>query len=351
MSWLACELHTHTFHSDGKQSLQELAAGAKSLGFDCIALTDHNTMTGLADKEEVERATGISIIPGMEWTTFFGHMVTIGLDRYVDWRPVGPGDLHAGLAKVHDQGGIAGMAHPFRPGSPMCTGCYWEFEVSDWNDIDYIEVWSTTFAPLKNNNARAYRFWTDKLNEGFRLAATSGRDWHHQEPTDEPLSVTYLHLEDSDAPLRDRAIRALSSGRASVTLGPRLDLQISRDGRSFGIGDIVPRFDSSRQPNDQRDAPVLSSSGFFPDLPSRVQVRAAADFAARSGHWELPEQTFTIKLDSNTGVLFEGSLDRDKPLTTAEISPNQLTWLRAELWGIIRGVRTLIAFTNAVYFE
>ncbi|GGA44084.1 CehA/McbA family metallohydrolase [Paenibacillus physcomitrellae] len=348
MSWLACELHTHTFHSDGKQSLSELAAGAKALGFDCIALTDHNTMTGLAGKEEVERENGISIIPGMEWTTFFGHMVTIGLDRYVDWRPVGPGDIHAGLAKVHEQGGIAGMAHPFRPGSPMCTGCYWEFEVSDWNDIDYIEVWSTTFAPVKNNNARAYRFWTDRLNEGYRLAATSGRDWHHQEPTDEPLSVTYLRLEDNDAPLRDRAIQALSSGRATVTLGPRLDLEISREGTTYGIGDVIPGLPESGQTFDQEHVSAVQLSAV---QSSFVQVLATADFSVRSGHWELPEQTFTLKLDSNQGVLFEGSLLRDLPQITAEVPAEELKWLRAELWGIIHGVRTLIAFTNAVYFE
>jgi len=55
MKWFACELHTHTLHSDGSQTLGELAAGAANLGFDAIALTDHNTMSGLSGKTEIEQ--------------------------------------------------------------------------------------------------------------------------------------------------------------------------------------------------------------------------------------------------------------------------------------------------------
>lgn len=330
MTWLACELHTHTFHSDGRQSLAELARGAKSLGFDCIALTDHNTMAGLVHKEQVERETGLLIISGMEWTTFFGHMVTIGIKDDLDWRKVGPGDIHAGLARVHEHGGLAGMAHPFRPGSPMCTGCYWEFEISDWNEIDYLEVWSTTFAPVKKNNIRAYRLWTDKLNEGFRIAATSGRDWHTQEPAGEPLSVTYLQIEEGEAPFTERAVEALSSGRVSVTLGPRLDLEVNVNGKVHQIGDVVSVSDETEQ---------------------LAAVQVQADFTVRHEHWQLPEQLFTISLKSNLGVLSEfAALPENLPLH-AEISVQGLLWIRAEMWGVVQGVRTLIAFTNAIYFE
>ncbi len=69
--WIPAELHTHTFHSDGSQSLLELAQSAKEAGIETIALTDHNTQSGLIDREQVEASTGIRIIPGMEWTTFY----------------------------------------------------------------------------------------------------------------------------------------------------------------------------------------------------------------------------------------------------------------------------------------
>ncbi|MCZ8511872.1 CehA/McbA family metallohydrolase [Paenibacillus filicis] len=329
MQWIACELHTHTFHSDGRQTLLELASGAKALGFDCIALTDHNTMTGLQDKEAVELATGVAILPGMEWTTFYGHMVTIGVKTFVDWRPAGPGDIDAGIERVHAQGGLAGLAHPFRIGSPICTGCFWEFQIKDWNAPDYIEVWSGTFPPIKSDNHRAYRLWTDKLNEGFRIAATSGRDWHVQEGTDEPVSVTYLGLEEGDAPVADRAFQALASGRVSVTIGPLLIMEVESGGASYGIGSAVP---------------------CAADV-AEYRMKVSLDFSARAGKWEHPEQNYSLRILGNTGVLGERSVSGNDKEILMDVNGAGLRWTRAELWGIVRGVRVLIAFTNAVYFD
>lgn len=66
MRWLACELHTHTLHSDGSQTLDELVKGAVDLGFDAIALTDHNTMSGLIGKDEIEK--NMSYTSSLVWS-------------------------------------------------------------------------------------------------------------------------------------------------------------------------------------------------------------------------------------------------------------------------------------------
>jgi predicted metal-dependent phosphoesterase TrpH len=330
MRWAACELHTHTFHSDGKQTLLELANGAKSLGFEYIALTDHNTMTGLHDRERLEEETGIQVIPGMEWTTFYGHMVTIGMDAFVDWRSIGKGEIHKGIAQIHANGGIAGMAHPFRMGSPMCTGCYWEYEISDWNDIDYIEVWSGTFPSIKKDNLRAYQLWTDRLNAGFRIAATSGRDWHFQTETEDPVSVTYLGLEGGAESLRNQAVKALSQGKVSVTIGPQLTMEIEKANLLYEIGELIP---------------------FVTDEQSICQAHIHVNFSVRKGLWEIADQNFTLLVVGNTGIVGEcliRSIDADYCL---DIKHANLIWVRAELWGIVRGARVLIAFTNAIYYE
>ncbi|QYR19081.1 CehA/McbA family metallohydrolase [Paenibacillus sp. sptzw28] len=329
MRWIACELHTHTFHSDGRQSLHELAEGAKSLGFECIALTDHNTMTGLADRETVERVTGITIIPGMEWTTFYGHMVTIGLSQFVDWRTVGVNDIDQGIAKVHEQGGIAGMAHPFRIGSPICTGCFWKFNIRDWNALDYIEVWSGTFPPVKHANARAFSLWTERLNEGYRIAAVSGRDWHEQSNTEELVSVTYLGIEEGDRPIGERAVHALSKGRTSVTIGPLITLTIEHSQGSYINGDLVP-------PSDETET---------------VRARVHADFSVRKGVWDIPDQNFKLRIIGNTGLLAEKAIRAEDKEYLMDFLQTGLIWARAELWGTIRHAKVLIAFTNAVYFS
>ena len=43
--WLAGDLHTHTVHSDGALTVDELARFAAESGLDFIAVTDHNTVS------------------------------------------------------------------------------------------------------------------------------------------------------------------------------------------------------------------------------------------------------------------------------------------------------------------
>ncbi|WP_068785566.1 CehA/McbA family metallohydrolase [Paenibacillus phocaensis] len=339
MRWLACELHTHTLHSDGVQTLDELAAGAAKLGFDAIALTDHNTMSGLAGKEDVASRHELLIVPGMEWTTFHGHMVTIGLSEYADWREAERSRIEEGIRAVHRLGGIAGLAHPFRIGSPACTGCYWEYELRDGAVVDYVEVWSGTFAPIRTNNRRAYAWWTDKLNEGWRISATSGRDWHAQTDTDEPLSVTYLGIPDGEHPTEAHLVSALREGRATVTVGPLLLLSVRIGGQSYGLGSVIP---SPLHAEDQGE------------LLANITI----DFSVRPGLWSLPEQTLKLILCSDRGqeldleVTWSKTIS-DEPLCIAGLTVPRgpRTWLRAELWGLVHGVHALIAFTNPVYFD
>ncbi|MGF9696808.1 CehA/McbA family metallohydrolase [Paenibacillus sp. MABNR03] len=352
MKWLACELHTHTLHSDGSQTLEELAEGAAKLGFDAIALTDHNTMSGLIGKEEIEQKYGLRIIPGMEWTTFYGHMVTIGLSAFADWRQTVQGGIDEGIRSVHRLGGIAGLAHPFRMGSPACTGCFWEYEIENWSAVDYIEVWSGTFPSIQLNNRRAFDLWTDKLNEGYRIAATSGRDWHTQSETDEPISVTYLGIEEDGmaengnsaalSTCEETLIRTLREGRASVTIGPLLTLTLDAGGTFCPIGSTVP---------------AVVERGKSTERP--IIANLMLDFSVRAGLWSLPKQVCRLKLCSNLGE--ELSLEVPVPLD-GQMMPFKAQlpefppaiprrWIRAELWGTVRGAHVLIAFTNAIYFN
>lgn len=334
MKWLACELHTHTIHSDGKQTLQELAEGAVRLGFECIALTDHNTMSGLEERERVERETGITIIPGMEWTTFYGHMLAIGAPSPSDWRLARPDNLAEVAAEVRRLGGLTGLAHPYRIGNPVCTGCFWEFEIRDWRDYDYIEVWSKTFAPAQADNRRAFRLWTDLLNAGVRIAAVSGRDWHEQTETEDPVSVLYLGIEEEEASGSERvaeaAISALRAGRASVTIGPLLALKLrSAAGREYGLGDVVPQ----------------EESGF--------QAVAEVVFSVRAGLWQLDGDTLTLAINSGIGMLAERRIATADERFSFHIEATERHpgWVRAELWGSVRGAHVMIAFTNAIYFD
>ena len=62
-----CDLHTHTYYSDGSLSPQELVKKAEEAHLSAIALTDHNSVAGLQGFLAVESA--VERVPGIEFTT------------------------------------------------------------------------------------------------------------------------------------------------------------------------------------------------------------------------------------------------------------------------------------------
>jgi len=60
------DLHTHSTASDGKLSPAELIRHAQAVGIEVIALTDHDTLSGLEEASGEAARIGIELIPGVE---------------------------------------------------------------------------------------------------------------------------------------------------------------------------------------------------------------------------------------------------------------------------------------------
>ena len=60
------DLHSHTLHSDGQRSPEELLAEAASAGVKVLSLTDHDTVSGIADASAAATRRGIRLVPGIE---------------------------------------------------------------------------------------------------------------------------------------------------------------------------------------------------------------------------------------------------------------------------------------------
>ena len=81
-------LHVHTEYSllDGSSKIKELAARAKELGFDSMAITDHGAMYGVIEFYRAARAAGIKPIIGCEVYVSpgsrFDRETVHGEDRY-----------------------------------------------------------------------------------------------------------------------------------------------------------------------------------------------------------------------------------------------------------------------------
>lgn len=332
--WVPCELHTHTIHSDAQHTLREMAEAARLLGLQCIALTDHNTMSGLVDKEEVEQAADIRIIEGMELTTFYGHILALGMDgcAFIEWRDLGPGDAEKAANRIHEAGGIVGAAHPFLPADPLAIGCRWEYTVNDWTQIDYLEVWNGTSPSMKYYNRKAMALWDGLLNRGVRMPAICGRDWHVSRVTEqqapEVVAANYFQLDQKKASWKDDILQAIRAGRISVSMGEVPDLRVSlmAGGESFGMGEVC-RIGK----NDQIRFEISL-------LPSKIRQEQAA-----------PSER--IQIISNKGIIFHDELNKQTDPYVTIVPSEGLSWARAELYGNLEKTEVLIGFTNCVYFE
>jgi 3',5'-nucleoside bisphosphate phosphatase len=60
------DLHTHSNASDGSLPPVEVVRLAKERGLKAIALTDHDTIDGLAEAEAAGKQAGLEVIPGVE---------------------------------------------------------------------------------------------------------------------------------------------------------------------------------------------------------------------------------------------------------------------------------------------
>lgn len=64
-----CDLHTHSVFSDGTLTPAELIDEAIRSGLSALALTDHNTVSGLRDFIDAAKGKALEIVPGIEFTT------------------------------------------------------------------------------------------------------------------------------------------------------------------------------------------------------------------------------------------------------------------------------------------
>lgn len=65
------DFHLHTKASDGKLSSKELVNLAKKEGIDIMAITDHDTISGIDEAIWEGEALGIKVIPGIELSTLY----------------------------------------------------------------------------------------------------------------------------------------------------------------------------------------------------------------------------------------------------------------------------------------
>ena len=189
------DLHNHTRHSpDSRVDPADLVRRGKAIGLDGIAITDHNSMAGLASA--MEAATDLHdflVIPAMEVSTAEGHILAYGVTSPVP-RDLPPPET---VERIVAQGGIAVAAHPYR----------------FWSGLGERATRSAPFAAYEVHNARTLRIGNaraSRLADAARVGRTGGSDSHILEELGRGVTVL-----DGGGGSVDDALQAVASRKTS----------------------------------------------------------------------------------------------------------------------------------------
>ncbi|MFC6614629.1 PHP domain-containing protein [Halopenitus salinus] len=206
---LSVELHTHSELShDGRDPVDLLVEQAAAVGLDALAVTDHDEIDASRAAAELSAEHGLVGIVGMEVTCAAGHVLAFGIDRAI---PAGL-SYDETLARIHDQGGIAVVPHPFQKTRHGVAAHVTEEQLAS---ADAIEVYNSRLLTGRANR-KAERFAVE-----HDLPQTAGSDAHISEMVGQAVTEV-----DADEPSAEAILEAIAEGRTSV-VGSRTPWHVS----------------------------------------------------------------------------------------------------------------------------
>lgn len=133
------DLHMHTTASDGiAPACAMLDEVARRGDLDVIAITDHDVLDASLWACEQQKYYDFEIVPGVEVTSADGHVLGLWVTRPIPKQM----SLAETAAAIHEQGGIAVLAHPFEP--MIAPHTLWRYfrrpEVLMESAIDAVEI-------------------------------------------------------------------------------------------------------------------------------------------------------------------------------------------------------------------
>jgi hypothetical protein len=198
LTWLAGDLHAHTFHSDGVMSVAELAAYAVERGLDFVAVTDHNTVSHHALLGPASSRYGVTLLPGQEVTTELGHAGVLGDTGWIDFREpasswLTAADAAGGLMSVnHPFAGPVSWVHPMPRRPPLLEVWHWSWLDLSWTTpLSWWQAWDPSAIPV------------------------GGSDWHRP-GSDAPLGTPTTWVSCADASVAG-VLEGLRAGRVAIS--------------------------------------------------------------------------------------------------------------------------------------
>lgn len=212
--WWAVDLHAHTVHSDGTLTVAELADRARARGLDAVAVTDHNTTSHHPELPAASRWSGVTLIPGQEVTTRYGHANCLGSLPWVDFRA----PPASWLETTRRHGGRMVLCHPLA--GPLA----WRTPLPDPPDL--VEVWHPS-TPLE----WALQWWGGVGGIPVGGTPVGGSDLHHPGPYfDVGHPTTWVAVPEGGA-----VLDALAPGMVALSATPHGPLLLPVEDRLWAV--------------------------------------------------------------------------------------------------------------------
>jgi predicted metal-dependent phosphoesterase TrpH len=157
------DLHVHsTFSPDGEMTPAELVRAAVERGLAGVALTDHNSTSGIGPAREAAlKHPGFLVIPGMEISSADGHVIALGVRDPI---PAGL-PVNETVERILAAGALPVASHPFR----------------NFTGLDEPQIRGARFEALEALNGRSPKrknLRACRLALSLELGLSAGSDGH-----------------------------------------------------------------------------------------------------------------------------------------------------------------------------
>ncbi|WP_411573322.1 CehA/McbA family metallohydrolase [Streptomyces scabiei] len=316
-AWYRGDCHLHSWYSDGRRTLGELAALARAAGLDFINSSEHNTPSAHAHWAE-HAGDDLLVMLGEEVTTRNGHVVALGIDpgTFVDWRYRARDNRFGRYARqIRRAGGLVVPAHPHA----TCVGCNWKF---GFGEADAVEVWNGAYSP---EDEVALADWDGMLvasvKEGRGWIPAMGNSDAHRDPDPVGRPQTVVLADDLT---REAVQEGLRAGRSYVAESKDVSVSFTATGARGEHAGIGERLEVA------------------PDTPVTVRLEATGSAGC------------SIRFVTDQGVLFTSAALPESGTGSAEwrTTASYAAYVRAEVRRppIVPGFPgPLAAFTNPIF--
>ncbi|MEE8620303.1 MAG: PHP domain-containing protein [Dehalococcoidia bacterium] len=190
---IKADLHVHTCYSiDCLTPLEQIIQRCLELGINCIAVADHNTVTGAL---ELKKIAPFKVIVAEEILTPAGEIMGLFLNEAVP-RGLSPQET---ISRIRSQGGLVAIPHPFGRSLPWSNNMLTSTEVL--SQVDIIETFNSR-TPFLNSIARAR-----ELAREQGKVPSAGSDAH----TLGEIGRAYVEMPEFDGP--DGFLNSLAQGK------------------------------------------------------------------------------------------------------------------------------------------